>query len=89
MGYLQASMVDGIFGMLLITISSNVKASFSLLNVTPTTNKCSKHDIVDIGLYHIAIYFIYYSIFLIDIDFKIIYIYIYLVILCLCNRCIY
>ncbi len=59
MGYLQASMVDGIFGMLLITISSNVKASFSLLNVTPTTNKCSKHDIVDIGLYHIAIYFIY------------------------------
>ncbi len=35
MGYLQASMVDGIFGMLLVTISSNVKASFSLFKCDP------------------------------------------------------
>lgn len=32
-------------------------------NVAPTTNKCSKHDIGDIGLYDIGIYFILLSFF--------------------------
>ncbi len=62
MGYLQASMVDGIFGMLLITISNNIKASFSLFKWDPNHKQMHKT-----WYWRLLLLF-----FLINIDFKII-----------------